>query len=235
MLERLEKSYDQAVRFSADAAHELNTPLTVLQGELEQGIVSSDDDSEDQRRYNALLEEVQHLKSITRKLLILSRADAGQLPLDLARLGFGRLIEAAVEDIDVLGPGITVNCEIASGVTIQADEELIVHTVQNLVHDACKYNQPEGWISVGLETRDEEVRMTISNGSERLRNLIPKKLFERFYRGDASRSRSDKAVGSGLGLSLSREIARAHGGDLDVQAIGEDQITFCLSLPIVGS
>jgi signal transduction histidine kinase len=137
MLERLEKSYSQAVRFSADAAHELNTPLTVLQGELEQGIVQAVDNSEDQRRCNALLEEVQ--------------ADGA--------------------------------------------------------------------------------RMIISNASAELLDLDSGKLFERFYRGDPSRTRSDKAVGSGLGLSLSREIARAHGGTLEVLAIADDQVTFCLTLP----
>jgi signal transduction histidine kinase len=84
MLERLEKSFQQAARFSADAAHELKTPLTVLQGQLEGAIQHAAPGSEEQQRYNALLEEVQRLKSIAQKLLLLARADAGQLALNAA-------------------------------------------------------------------------------------------------------------------------------------------------------
>ena len=77
MLDRLEKSFSQAVRFSADAAHELQTPLTILQGELDYALQHAPDGSEEQQRYSGLLEEVQRLKAIVQKLLILARADAG--------------------------------------------------------------------------------------------------------------------------------------------------------------
>ncbi len=232
MLDRLEKSYTQAVRFSADAAHELNTPLTVLQGELERGIMAASDDSEDQRRYNDLLEEVQHLKSITRKLLILSRADAGQLPLDLATLDFGSLIETAIEDVDVLAPGIAVDHACPANVQVRADQELIQHAVQNLVHNACKYNRPDGWITVTLVTENGMANMIIANASDQLRDLDAGKIFERFYRGNTARTRNGKVGGTGLGLSLTREIARAHGGNLEIRDADIDQISFCLSVPL---
>jgi len=86
MLDRLEKSFGQAVRFSADAAHELQTPLTILQGELDDAVQHAPVGSEEQQRYGGLLEEVQRLKAIVQKLLILARADAGRLDLRLAQL-----------------------------------------------------------------------------------------------------------------------------------------------------
>jgi two-component system heavy metal sensor histidine kinase CusS len=81
MIARLERSFNQATRFSADAAHELRTPLTIMRGELEQAIQSAELGSQEQRRYRSLLEEVQRLQAIMRKLLLLSQADAGRMPI----------------------------------------------------------------------------------------------------------------------------------------------------------
>ena len=93
MLDRLEKSFEQAVRFSADTAHELQTPLAILQGHLDDALQHTTSGSSEQQRYSSLLEEVQRLKSIVRKLLILARADAGQLqlrlkPVDISSMNF---------------------------------------------------------------------------------------------------------------------------------------------------
>ena len=94
MLDRLERSYKQALRFSADAAHELKTPLTILQGELAQAVQAAKPGSNQQRLLNGLLEEVQRLKSITRKLLLLSLAGSGQLRLQPERFDLSERIEA---------------------------------------------------------------------------------------------------------------------------------------------
>ena len=83
MLDRLEKSYHQAVRFSADAAHELQTPLTILQGELDNAIQTSENGSEEQQRYSMLLEELRNLKAVVQKLLLLAHADEGRLNVNL--------------------------------------------------------------------------------------------------------------------------------------------------------
>ena len=104
MLDRLEKSFGQAVRFSADAAHELQTPLTILQGELDAAVQHAPVGSEEQQRASGLLEEVQRLKAIVQKLLILARADAGRLDLRLEAVNLSALIESAAEDAGAMAP-----------------------------------------------------------------------------------------------------------------------------------
>lgn len=140
MMDRLEKSFGQAVRFSADAAHELKTPLTILQGQLEQAVQGAQAGSEEQRTYSELLEEVQRLKAITRKLLLLSRADSGQLSLSMELLDLSELLEDICEDTRILAPHLTVGKDIAPDLRVKADSDLICQVPRNLTDNAIKFN-----------------------------------------------------------------------------------------------
>lgn len=231
MLGRLEKSFHQSARFSADAAHELKTPLTVLQGELEQALQDAEVGSEEQVRYSGLLEEVQQLKIITEKLLILSRADAGQLPLARKSFDLGEAVRSAADDIEAVAPGLTVRRDIGLDVVVNADAHLVRQAVQNLITNAIKYNIDRGWIDLSVSKNGTHARFSISNSARDLESLTVERIFDRFYRADQSRTRSQgPATGSGLGLSLSREIAQAHGGDLRVTECTDTQITLTLTL-----
>jgi signal transduction histidine kinase len=230
MLERLEKSFNQATRFSADAAHELKTPLTILQGELERGIQQADTGSAEQERYSRLLEEVQRVKSITRKLLLLSMADAGKLRVKRRPIDFTQLIEDVCGDIEVLAPQLRLEKTLARNVHIAADPDLIRQVVQNLANNAIKYNAPEGHIGVHLRQKNGELKLTFANTGNTIPEEERDRIFERFYRIDQSRNRA--SAGVGLGLSLAREIARAHGGELVLEAAKDKQVTaFTLRLP----
>ncbi|MCC6487048.1 MAG: HAMP domain-containing protein, partial [Candidatus Hydrogenedentes bacterium] len=228
MLDRLEKSFKQAVRFSADAAHELKTPLTILQGELEQALQAAEAGSSAQQLSSSLLEEVQRLKSIIRKLLLLSLADAGQLKLNLEPLNFSEMLESACEDVQILAPELTVQSEVEEGVWIEADHDLLVQLVQNLTNNAIKYNRPGGKIGIQLKRDGQTVRFTIMNTGTSIPREDREKVFDRFYRADPSRNR--KVDGAGLGLSLAKEIARAHRGELTLQDTPDGVIAFRLTL-----
>ncbi|MDA0991219.1 MAG: HAMP domain-containing protein, partial [Verrucomicrobia bacterium] len=121
MLDRLERSFSQAMRFSADAAHELQTPLTILQGELDHAVQQAQPESEEQQRYSNLLEEVQGLKAIIQKLLVLARADAGELTLNREPVDLSELVASAAEDAGVIGPELRIEQSIAPGVTVMGD------------------------------------------------------------------------------------------------------------------
>ncbi len=231
MIERLEKSFSQASRFSADASHELRTPLTVLHGELESAVMQAPAGSPEQQQFSSLLEEVRRLRVLTDRLLLLSRADAGTLlrrkdPVDLKAM----LEEALDGFADWAGPlQVRTHLEPAE---VEGDPDLLRQTVMNLLSNARKYNAAEaGWLDVELESRGGQVTLRIRNGGEPIPAEAQPHIFERFYRGDRSRARV--IDGLGLGLSLAREIAEAHGGSLILVGSDPEGTCFELHLPLV--
>lgn len=229
MLERLEHSFMQASRFSGDAAHELKTPLAILQGELERALQKADLGSDTQQTFRYLLDEVSRLSGIVRKLLLLSLADAGRMNLQAVSIDLSVLLTEMLEDIDLLAPTLTVNTDIDRGLQVQGDRDLLTQIFQNLLSNAIKYNQPDGWIRIEARRRQANVWVAFTNASEGIRPDESDRVFDRFHRGDAAHSR--RIDGTGLGLSLSREIARAHGGDLQLAPLIPGQTRFILVLP----
>ncbi len=229
MLERLEKSFTQASRFSADASHELKTPLTILQGQIERAISQVEAGSPMQEMLGSIMDEVRRLSSISRKLLLLSQADAGRLRLQLAPFDLSATIDELVEDTRMMAPSLDLTAKIPQGISIRADGDLMRQLLVNLFSNAVKYNVEKGWIRIELEGAEKLVTVKISNASSGIAPEAREKIFERFYRTDASRSRNVDGVG--LGLSLAREIARAHGGDLVLQNSPRNEVSFRLTIP----
>lgn len=230
MMERLERSFNQASRFSADAAHELNTPLAILQGELERTLQQVDSGSELQQRLSNLLDEVCRLSSIVRKLLLLSLADAGQMRLHRVEVDLSQLLTDLADDIEMLAPELDVQAQIAPGLRVQGDRDLLIQVLQNLIGNAIKYNLPGGWVGIDAQRKGTTVSVTVSNCSNDIPANEREQIFERFHRGDPARTRNIE--GLGLGLSLSREIARAHSGALKLDRTPPGQTAFTLTLPI---
>ena len=132
----------------------------------------------------------------------------------LIRPAFGPSVVAtnALEDCAALDPGLTIERELATGAIVAADRVLLEQALHNLLGNAVKYNRPGGLIRVALARRWDVAEIRVGNTGTGLGAHDRKRLFERFYRGDPARTRG-RAGGTGLGLSLSREILRAHGGD----------------------
>ncbi len=230
MLERLERSFTQASRFSGDAAHELKTPLTILQGELERTLQQVDPGSEVQQRLSNLLDEVRRLSGIMRKLLLLSLADAGKMSLYLVEVDMSELLMEMLEDVEMLAPHLTVQTDFSDGLRVKGDRDLLIQVLQNLFSNAIKYNLANGWIKIRVHQTLMTLHVTIVNASQDIPVNECDRIFDRFYRGDPSRNR--KVEGIGLGLSLAREIARAHGGDLTLDLTSSGQTAFTLTLPM---
>ncbi|MGB3199290.1 MAG: ATP-binding protein [Nodosilinea sp.] len=229
MLERLERSFHQASRFSGDAAHELKTPLTILQGELERAMQQAETGSAIQQTLGQLLDQVHQLSSIVRKLLLLSLADAGQMSVQRQPVDVSALVCDQLEDLGLLAPDLAVSTEIEPGVTVAGDRDLLGQLVQNLITNAAKYNLPQGWVQVHLYRRAAQICLTVVNAAPPLSAADTERVFDRFYRGTQARDRPTE--GLGLGLSLAREIARAHGGDLVLDSSRPGQASFSLQLP----
>ena len=231
MLARLERSFMQASRFSADAAHELKTPLAVLQGELEQGLQQAETGSPLQQTLSSFLEEVRRLSGIVRKLLLLAQADAGQMNLNKESINLSALLTVLVEDLDLLADDLSIQADIAPNLGVQGDRDLMAQVLQNLTSNAVKYNLSNGWIRIEARQRPGQVQITVANASHPLSTAERDRIFDRFYRGDPARTR--KVDGLGLGLSLSQEIVRAHQGTLILDDTCGNQTVFILCLPTV--
>ncbi len=229
MLDRLEKSFQQANRFSADASHELRTPLARLQAELEQALDNAAPDSEQQQVYSSLLDEISRLKSIVQKLLLLSLADAGQLNLKRETVNLTQIVNNVMEDCRAQAPGLSIEASLAAEVQVEADPDLLEQALQNLASNAIKHNSPNGRIIFELVVEEKRALVRIANTGPGIPAAARERLFQRFYRGD--RSRSSRTEGVGLGLSLAREIVRAHGGDVVLENSTEAATSFCLTLP----
>ena len=218
MLERLERSFTQARRFSADAAHELKTPLAILQGQLERAIQSAEDGSAMQSELTSILDEVRRLSTISRKLLLLSQADAGKLKIHFEPLDLSKAVGELVEDARMLAPDLDVRANIESGLEVKADWSLLEQILHNLVSNAIKYNVAGGWITIEVHGKStlNLIEVTVANSTRPIGEDEIRKVFDRFYR--AQSAYDNNIEGIGLGLSVSRELARAHGGDISLTA-----------------
>jgi len=230
MLENLERSFKQASRFSGDAAHELKTPLAILQGELERTLQSAEVGSEVQQSLSSLLDEVRRLSGIVRKLLLLSLADAGRMNLHRVEVNLSEILAQMEEDVELQAPHLKVQTEITAPLHVLGDRDLLTQVLQNLIGNAIKYNLADGWIRIYARQQKATVLVTITNASKDILPSDQERIFERFHRGDPARTRL--VEGTGLGLSLSREIARAHGGDLILDSTSSNQTAFTLTLPL---
>jgi len=229
MMARLELSFQQATRFSADASHELKTPLARLQVELEQALDSAPIGSPQQEIFSSLLDEVCRLKAIVQKLLLLSLADAGRLRLQLQPVDLSAMLTNVVEDCHAQAPELRMEDQIPANLQVHADPDLLEQALQNLASNAIKYNHADGLVRFELMTEVDHVVVRVVNTGPQIPPADHERIFERFFRVD--QSRSQRVDGAGLGLSLSREIIRAHGGELALETSDGASTCFRIVIP----
>jgi heavy metal sensor kinase len=231
--DRLERSFEQATRFSSDASHELKTPLTIMRGEIESALKEEVDNPRIQSLLDSLLAETQCLCDIVEKLLLLSRADAGTLNLTKEILDFSAICHELVEDAEILArpKRITIEFEISPDVEVMGDESYLRRVLLNLLDNAIKYNFRGGSLSISLTRSGGLAVLRIANLGPGIPKEHEARVFERFYRADPSRS-SDTS-GSGLGLSICREIVAAHGGQMWLDQPGSGWTAFFVTLQLM--
>ncbi len=227
--ERLQRSFEQSIRFSADASHHLKTPLAVMRAGVEELLTDPKATTTQQERANVLLDQVRHLTSVSENLLLLARADAGRLELRRTKFDFREVLDGACDDAKTLGEpqDISVDTNIDGDLTIVADHFSVELIVQNLVDNAIKYNHRGGAIRMNAKRLNGNIEFRIANTSEPIPPERAKSIFERFYR-----ARGDQRIGGqGLGLSIASELAIAHGGELSLMRSDAEWTEFRLILP----
>lgn len=234
MLERIDAAFEAQRRFTADASHELRSPLTALRGELELALRRERTDEEYRRVIGSALEETERLSRLAEDLLTLARADAGAME---PRFALIRADETVRKTLARLGPeaerkGVSLAFEGDPEARLCCDPELIGRLVWNLVDNAIRFTTPSGnvLVSVSCANSNGEVRISVADTGPGIREEELGRVFDRFYRADAAHGDTD---GTGLGLAIVRAIARAHGGTVTAENAKSGGATFTVRLPVV--
>ncbi len=228
--DRLATAFAQATRFSADASHELKTPLAIARAALESMLgESSALAPADRENAEAALSQLDRVTRITRTLLLLSRADAGQLGANPVPGDLVPLLRDCAEDARVAATerGISLSLEIPAAAPAVFDPGGATLALQNLFENAVKYNRDGGFIQARLDRRGDAWEIRISNDGPGISEADASRIFERFHRGSAPVG----LPGHGLGLSLARELARAQGGEVTFCGSAGGSTTFSFALP----
>ena len=227
--DRLQRSFEQSMRFSAEASHHLKTPLCVLRAGIEEILTDKNTAAEQQERAAALLHQVHELTSIAENLLLLARADAGGLELQKERFDLKELLDGVCDDASAMAESreIRVEAQVPEHLSLVGDRPATALIVQNLVENAIKYNACGGAIRIYAQSHNGKVELKVMNNGTSIPAERAPHIFERFCR-----ARPDERIaGSGLGLSIACELAKAQGGELALVRSDEEWTEFRLTLP----
>lgn len=211
-LEATSEELQRAARFSADASHQLKTPVTVLRAGLEELLAHEQLTPEQCREISALIHQTYRLSGVIEDLLLLSRMDAGRLKIDFKPVNLTRLIEAALDDLTAHpdGPELETETEYPADLEVAGEQRYIALILQNLLENARKYNRRGGRIRVVAREEAEWATVTVGNTGKPIPVEAQAHIFERFHRG----AMGENVPGYGLGLNLARELARLHEGEV---------------------
>jgi len=232
MIARLDDAFRRQRQFTADASHELRTPLTAMKGQAEVALSRPREAAAYREVLQAVNEEVDRLIRLVGSLLTLARADAGQIPIASEPVSVGELIAAAVEQVRPVARqrDLEVRVEPGPAVTLRADEDLLLQLLLNLLDNATKYTRAGGQVIVGWNVGAGQVELWVRDTGIGIASEHLPHIFDRFYRVDKARSRAEG--GAGLGLSICRWIAEAHGGSISAQSAPGHGTVFTVKLPL---
>ena len=233
LLARLNAAFDEQRRFMADASHELRTPLSVMSTAV--GVTLKKEYREEEEYREALQmmgEQTRRLSRIVQDMFVLARADAGHYPLQNRSLYLNDLLDEVARAGGLLASDKDVTVELTNlpEAAFHGDEDLLRQMVMNLMDNAVKFTPAGGVVRLSLTRQADEYLLSVSDTGPGIPVEARDHVFERFYRADKARSRSEDG-GAGLGLAIARWIAQAHDGDLELADSDGTGATFIVRLP----
>lgn len=231
-LRPIRRSWEQQRRFTADASHELRMPLSIIQANAELMLMHPDRSAlEHSEQISMVLAEAKRMAKLTDQLLLLARSDSGREELLLGDVRLDELIRHVMRLFEPLAElnGVRLEAELASGVELTGDRDKLQQLLVILLDNSLKHTPAGGAIRVELTRRGQQAVMVVEDTGEGIAGEDLPHIFERFYRGDRSRSRGDG--GTGLGLSIARWIAEKHGGAITAASQPGRGTTMTVRLP----
>ncbi len=234
MVLRLNKSFEQTRQFSTDVSHELRTPLTAIRGQLEVALFTAETPDQFRDAMANALQDVEHLSSIVKALLLLSQAESGQLALQMAPVDLSAIVRDIMEQflIPAEEGQIRLESDCIEDIVVHGDKVQLSRLVSNLLSNAIKYTKPGGAVRVGLGQREGSATFWVEDTGIGIPAEKLPHIFDRFYR--VRRSESNPVQGLGLGLSFVSWIVTAHGGKVEVDSTEGQGTRFTVSLPMAG-
>lgn len=227
MLERLDRGLESERRIISNVAHDIRTPITTMRGEIEVALRGRRSVEECRRILQSLLEEVDHLSSINEALLLLARIEAGELTPEPVDTDLAAVLEAAVERVRGRSGARHITLRGEGEVCHEVDQRLIGTAVDQLLDNAARHTPADTEIVASVAADNGVVRIIVEDDGPGVSPETLPFLFDRLFRGDPARGRG----GAGLGLTIARAIAEAHGGSICAELPNDGGFRITISLP----
>lgn len=229
MLEVIENSFEAEKQFTSDASHELRTPVSVILAECELALECEQSTEEYIESLQVIQRQGKKMSELISQLLSFTRLEQGGYKPELMNENVSELVACVCEEQQHVNNGtVTMHTDIDEGIFMDIDVMLFMRMVENLVSNAYRYNKPDGTVTVSLKKRAHAVVLSVADTGVGISEEEIEKVWRRFYRGDTSRS----TPGTGLGLSMVRQIAGIHGGEASLEStLGEGSV-FSVSFPL---
>ncbi len=235
MLGRLESSFFALRRFTADASHELKTPLTVLRAGIERAITHPGATDDVLEILEETLVEVNRMTELVDSLLMLARADEGRAGLHREPVDFREVLGEVAETASILEEQTTVRVDVKvpeEPQVVPVDRSRVRQLLMNLLTNAIKFNRPNGLVTIETEVVEKDFVIRVTDTGVGMTGVELQQAYQRFWRADPARSRVGQRSGAGLGLAISKWIAEAHGGSIDARSKRGHGTTMTVTLPI---
>lgn len=232
---RLESSFDQLRRFTADSSHELRTPLAVVRSIGEAAVGRRRSPAEYEEAIGSMLEEVDRMSSLVDTLLRLSHGDAGSIRLSREPLDLGLLARDVAVSLGVLAEerNQKISVEATNGVIVAVDRLVLREAVTNVLDNAIKYSPDGSTITIRVQRAGHQALLAIGDEGPGVPPEHRDRIFHRFFRVDQSRTRN--SGGAGLGLAIAKWAVESHGGDISAHERPGGGAEFRMLLPLVSA
>ncbi len=231
MLERLEAAFAKEKQFTSDASHELRTPISVIMAESEYALEHTDDCERMADALSHIHRQAGKMSALVSELLSLARADKGTLKPSYENFNLyelGEMVLSTMKD-RAAEKNISLSMKGERNLMVRADQGMLTRVLINYISNAVQYGNEDGWVLLRIVRKNGWAEISVEDNGKGIRAEDLGRIWDRFYQADASRS--SQSSGAGLGLSIVKSIAAAHGGEVGVESVYGEGSTFYFRIP----